>query len=299
MKVTITRKKLLIYSDMEKSDDMKRQKSFHNDFPTLYLVATPIGNLEDMTFRAVNTLKDVDVVYAEDTRVSGRLLKHFEITTKLNTYHDFNKEMKSGEILNKLREGKNIALISDAGYPLISDPGYYLIREVLKEDFNVVNIPGASALLNALVVSGLVPHPFTFIGFLNSKETKRNNELTELKEKKETMIFYESPNRINKTMKSLLDIFGNRKVVIARELTKKFEEIIRGTTETVQNVEGIKGECVIVVEGKTVEELSTLSILEEVNQYIDAGETSKDAIKMVAKSRGLSKNDVYMEYHQK
>lgn len=278
---------------------MKRQKSFHNEFPTLYLVATPIGNLEDMTFRAVNTLKNVDFVYAEDTRVSGRLLKHFEITTKLNTYHDFNKEMKSEDILNRLRNGKNIALISDAGYPLISDPGYYLIREVLKEEFNVVNIPGASAVLSALVVSGLVPHPFTFVGFLNSKETKRNNELTLLKDKKETMVFYESPNRINKTMKSLKDIFGLRKVVIARELTKKFEEIIRGTTETMQDVPDIKGECVIVVAGKTIEEISNLTVLEEVEEYIADGVSSKDAIKQVAKSRGLSKNDVYMEFHKK
>lgn len=283
---------------MEKSEFMKRQKSFHNEFPTLYLVATPIGNLEDMTFRAVNTLQNVDFIYAEDTRVSGKLLKHFEITTKLYTYHDFNKEMKSDEILKKMRNGNNIALISDAGYPLISDPGYYLIREVLKEAFNVVNIPGASAVLSALVVSGLVPHPFTFIGFLNSKESKRNTELTLLKEHKETMVFYESPNRINKTMKSLKQVFGLRDVVIARELTKKFEEIIRGTTETMQDVPDIKGECVIVVAGKTVEEISTLTILEEVAQYIESGFSSKDAIKQVAKNRGLTKNDVYMEYHQ-
>jgi 16S rRNA (cytidine1402-2'-O)-methyltransferase len=284
---------------MEKSDYMKRQKSFHNDYATLYLVATPIGNLSDMTFRAIETLENVDFIYAEDTRVSGKLLKHFEITTKQNTYHDFNKEMKSDEILERLREGKNIALISDAGYPLISDPGYYLIREALKEDFNVVSIPGASALLGALVVSGLVPHPFTFIGFLNSKETKRVKELESHKDRKETIIFYESPNRINKTIKSMYEVFGERDLVIARELTKKFEEIIRGTTLSLIDVTDIKGECVIVVSGKpnTIEE-TNLTLLEEVEKYISEGDTSKEAIKKVAKSRDLTKNEVYMEYHK-
>ena len=135
----------------------------------LYLVATPIGNLEDMTFRAVKIFHEVDVIYCEDTRVSGKLLKHFDISKPLRQYHDFNKEMKSEELINNLKEGKNIALISDAGYPLISDPGYYVIREAIKEGFNVVSIPGANALLSALVVSGITPHPFTFIGFLDSK----------------------------------------------------------------------------------------------------------------------------------
>jgi len=278
---------------------MKRQKSFINNLPTLYLVATPIGNLEDMTYRAVKILNEVDIVFCEDTRVSGKLLSHYEIKKPLKTYHDHNKEMKSAEIIKLLQDGKNLALISDAGYPLISDPGYYLVREVIKEGFNVVSIPGASAGLTGLVVSGIVPHPFLFYGFLDSKETKREKELTALKEYKETLIFYESPHRINKTMKSLLKVVGERQVVIARELTKKFEEILRGTTSSMQDIEDIKGEMVIILEGKKeVPYIPTKSISEEVTDLISDGLSSKDAIKKVAKLRNLPKNDVYQAHHQ-
>ncbi len=276
-----------------------RQKSFVEDKPTLFLVATPIGNLDDMTYRAIKTLKSVDVIYCEDTRVSGKLLKHFEIEKPLNTYHDFNKEIKSESILNNLRSNLNIALISDAGYPLISDPGYYVIREAIKEGFHVVSIPGANALLTALVVSGIAPHPFMFYGFLDSKESKKRRELETLKTHKETMIFYESPHRINKTVKAIHEVCGERNIVIARELTKKFEEIIRGTTSTLQDLDPLKGEIVVIVEGyKQVDVISNLSVLEEVNKLISEGNTSKDAIKQVAKSRNLPKNDVYQEYHQ-
>ena len=273
---------------------MNRQKSFINDLPTLYLVATPIGNLEDMTFRAVKILKEVDTVYCEDSRVSGKLLHHFEIKKPLRIYHDHNKEMRSEDILNDLRAGKNIALISDAGYPLISDPGYYAIREVIKEGFNVVSIPGASAVLTGLVVSGIVPHPFLFYGFLDNKETKREKELMNYKDYKETLIFYESPHRINKTMKSILNVMGERNVVIARELTKKYEEILRGTTSSMQDIPDIKGEMVIILEGKQVEEyVPTKSIETELEDFI-----SEEAIKKVAKLRNLPKNDVYQTYHQ-
>lgn len=277
-----------------------RQKSFANDMPSLYLVATPIGNLDDMTFRAVKTLEMVDIVFCEDTRVSVKLLNHFNIKKPLKTYHDFNKEMKSDSILSYLREGKNIALISDAGYPLISDPGYYVIREVIKEAFNVISIPGANALLSALVTSGLSPHPFMFYGFLDQKETRRRKELEALKNHKETMIFYESPHRILKTVKTMYEVLGERKLVIARELTKKFEEIIRGTTKTLQDVDHIKGEMVLVVEGKSKEsEVFEGTILEEVLHYEAQGLSSKDAIKQVAKNRNIPKNDVYMTYHKK
>lgn len=278
---------------------MKRQKSFINDAPTLYLVATPIGNLEDMTFRAVRILKEVDIIYCEDTRVSGTLLHHYEIKKPLKRYHDFNKEMKSEDIINNLKEKKNVALISDAGYPLISDPGYYVIREAIKHDFNVVSIPGASALLSAVVTSGIAPHPFTFYGFLDAKETKRKKELERLRDHTETLIFYESPHRINKTIHAMYEVLGERDLVIARELTKKFEEIIRGTTLTLQDITDIKGEMVLVIEGKRdVVEESNLTILEEVNQLIEEGLTSKEAIKQVAKNRNIPKNDVYMEYHK-
>lgn len=278
---------------------MKRQKSFQNDFPTLYLVATPIGNLEDITFRAINILKSVDVIYAEDTRVSHKLLSHYDIVKPLKTYHDFNKEVKSTEILEQLRNNQNIALISDAGYPLISDPGYYLIREVIEEDFNVVSIPGANALLSGLVVSGLPPHPFSFYGFLDNKEGKRKKQLEALKDKTETLVFYESPHRITKTINNINDVFGTRDVVVARELTKKFEEIIRGTSETLKDLELLKGEMVLIVAGKSgdVEDLE-MTILEEIEMHMENGMSSKDAIKEVAKRRNLTKNDVYIEYHE-
>ena len=262
---------------------MKRQKSFINNQPTLYLVATPIGNLEDMTFRAVKILSEVDHIYCEDTRVSGKLISHFNIEHgSLRNYHDHNKEMKSKEIIALLQNHKNIALISDAGYPLISDPGYYLIREVIKEGYNVVNIPGASALLNALVVSGI----------------KKEKELESLKEYKETLIFYESPHRIQKTMSSILKVMGERNVVVARELTKKYEEILRGTTSSMQDIPDIKGEMVIILEGNNEVYTPTLSIEEELEQFMNEGLTSKEAIKKVAKLRNLPKNDVYQTYHQ-
>ena len=277
---------------------MQRQKSFHNNNSTLYLVATPIGNLEDMTFRAVKTLQEVDVIYCEDKRVSSKLLSHFEISKPLKSYHDFNKEIKANEIINDLQNNLNVALISDAGYPLISDPGYYVIREAIKEEFNVVSIPGANAALSALVVSGIAPHPFMFYGFLDNKESKRKKELESLKSHTETLVFYESPHRITKTIKNMHEVLGEREIVIAREITKKFEEIIRGTTLTLQEIEDLKGEIVLVVDGLKDSYIeSDLSILEEVDLYINEGMSSKDAIKKVAKNRNLPKNDVYSEYH--
>jgi len=277
---------------------MIRQKSYSNNTPTLYLVATPIGNLEDMTFRAVNTLKSVDIIYCEDTRVSGKLLNHFEISKPLKTYHDFNKEVKSTDILKHLSQNENVALISDAGYPLISDPGYYVIREAIDEGYNVVSIPGANALLSGLVVSGIAPHPFTFIGFLDHKEGKRKKQLLELINHKETLVFYESPHRISKMITNMYEVFGERNLVIARELTKKFEEILRGTTKSLKDIIDLKGEMVIIVEGKLEDEYNpTISILEEVNLLIEEGMSSKEAIKDVAKKRGLPKNEVYQEYH--
>ena len=278
---------------------MQRQKSFQNNNPTLYLVATPIGNLEDMTFRAIKILKSVDVIYAEDTRFSGKLLKHFEIKCPLRTYHDFNKEVKTNAIIKELNSGLDIAIISDAGYPLISDPGYFLIREAIKEDINVVCIPGANALLTALVVSGIPPHPFLFYGFLDSKSGKRKTELKKLVDYKETLIFYESPHRIQKSILNMYEVFGERDLVIARELTKRYEEIIRGTTLSLQEITELKGEIVLILHGKTDEIIETdLTILEEVNSLIESGLSSKEAIKQVAKNRNIPKNDVYMEYHK-
>ncbi len=278
---------------------MNRQKSFQNNQPTLFLVATPIGNLDDMSFRAVKILESVDVVFCEDTRVSVKLLNHFNIKKPLKTYHDFNKEFKSDSIIAYLDNAQDVALISDAGYPLISDPGYYVIREVIKKGYNVVSIPGANAVLTALVTSGITPHPFMFYGFLDSKDSKKTKELEALKNLKQTLVFYESPHRIQKTIKRMYAVLGDRKLTLARELTKKYEEIIRGTTKSLQDVTDIKGEMVLIVEGNNhVEELFQGTISEELDYYITDGMTSKEAIKTVAKNRKLPKNDVYMIYHE-
>lgn len=278
---------------------MERQQSFTNDKATLYLVATPIGNLLDFSFRAIETLKSVDVIFAEDTRVSINLLKHYDISKPLLCYHEFNKDIQGNTIINKLKEGKNVGLISDAGMPVISDPGYDITKEAIKEGFNVVAIPGANAALTALIVSGLAPMPFTFYGFLDSKEQKRKKELMELREKKETLIFYESPHRISAALTAFLDIFGDRQMVLVRELTKKFEEVIRGTISEVLSIcSELKGEMVLIIDGnKEEKDFTHISIIEHVNLYIKEGLKPNDAIKKVAADRNMVKQDVYKQYH--
>ena len=282
---------------------MNRQKSFENNKPTLYLVATPIGNLKEMTFRAVEILKSVNYIAAEDTRNTIKLLNHFEISTKLISHHEHNIVSSIPKIINLLKEGNHIALVSDAGYPAISDPGYELVKEVIDNDFNVVPISGANACLNALVVSGISPQPFLFYGFLDHQDKKKKKELENLKLYKETIVFYEAPHRIKKTLTLMLSIFGNRKITLAREITKKHEEINRGTVEEILKiVDTMKGEMVIIVEGNSndVEEVEYLqSIDEHVNEYIEKGMSTKDAIKEVAKQRNVAKNIVYQEYHRK
>lgn len=282
---------------------MNRQKSFENNKPTLYLVATPIGNLKEMTFRAVEILKSVDYIAAEDTRNTIKLLNHFEISTKLISHHEHNIVSSIPKLINLLKEGNHIALVSDAGYPAISDPGYELVKEVIDNDFNVVPISGANACLNALVVSGISPQPFLFYGFLDHQDKKKKKELETLKLYKETIVFYEAPHRIKKTLTLMLSIFGNRKIALAREITKKHEEINRGTVEEILKiVDTMKGEMVIIVEGNSndVEEVEYLQSIEEhVNEYIEKGMSAKDAIKEVAKQRNVAKNIVYQEYHRK
>lgn len=278
---------------------MQRQASFINNKATLYLVATPIGNMLDFSFRAIETLKNVDIIYAEDTRVSINLLKHYEITTPLACYHEFNKESQAPVILAKLAEGKNIGLISDAGMPVISDPGYDIARIAMAEGYNVVAIPGANACLTALIVSGLAPMPFTFYGFLDSKEQKRRKELTALKDKRETMIFYESPHRIKKTLEDCLLCLGDRNIALVRELTKKFEEVLRGKiSEIIDVVDELKGEMVIIIDGNKEEKTyDHMTIIEHVNLYIKEGLKTNDAIKRVATDRNMLKGDVYKQYH--
>lgn len=282
---------------------MNRQKSFDNDKSTLYLVATPIGNLSEMTYRAVEVLNLVDYIAAEDTRNTIKLLNHFEISKKLISHHEHNITSSIPKILNLLYEGNNIALVSDAGYPAISDPGSELVKAVIDEGYNVVSVSGANACLNALVVSGITPQPFLFYGFLDHQDKKKKKELQDLKYYKETIVFYESPHRIEKTLKLMLDIFGDRNIALCRELTKKHEEVIRGRISEIINIlDTVKGEMVLVVEGSSETKEETVeyeqSIKEHVEEYIKKGMSTKDAIKEVAKLRNLNKNAVYQEYHK-
>ena len=282
---------------------MNRQKSFENDQPTLFLVATPIGNLSEMTYRAVETLKNVNFIAAEDTRNTVKLLNHFEISTKLISHHEHNIVSSIPKIINLMQENNDIALVSDAGYPAISDPGYELVKAVIEQGYNVVPISGANACLDALVVSGIAPQPFLFYGFLDHLDKKKKKELEELKQYKETIVFYESPHRIKKTLTIMKDIFGDRQIALCREITKKHEEFNRGLiSEILEVVADMKGEMVIVVEGshqETEEVIYEQSIEEHVNEYIEKGMSTKDAIKEVAKQRDISKNIVYQEYHKK
>ncbi len=220
----------------------------------LYLVSTPIGNLEDITLRALRVLKEVDLVAAEDTRHTGMLLKHYDLFKRLISYHDFNKKKKAPILIEHLKAGKSVAVVSDAGTPGISDPGYYLVQLAIQENIEVVPIPGASAFLSALVVSGLPTDRFAFEGFLPAKPGKRRKRLERLQEEERTLIFYESPHRFAKTLDDISEILGQRKIVVARELTKKFEEILRSTPEEIKGYLGerkIKGELVILIEGKS------------------------------------------------
>ena len=283
---------------------MNRQKSFENQKPTLFVVATPIGNLNEMTYRAIQVLKYVDYIAAEDTRNTVKLLNHFDISTKLVSHHEHNLMTAIPKIVHDLKNGFNIALVSDAGYPAISDPGYELVKEVIKEGMNVVPISGANACLDALVVSGIAPQPFLFYGFLDRNDKNKKKELEKLKKYQETIVFYEAPHRIKKTLKLMYDILGNRSIALCRELTKKHEEINRGTIEEILAViDDMKGEMVIVVEGSHEEFqdqplVFEQSIVEHVEEYIEKGMSTKDAIKEVAKERKLSKNIVYNEYHK-
>ena len=275
------------------------QKSYDNS-PTLYLIPTPIGNMEDITIRALNTLKMVDVIFCEDTRVTGQLLKNFDITKKLISSHNYNESRNKEKLNEYLSNGSNVGLVSDRGTPIISDPGYELAKCAIENNYNVVSLPGATALIPALTSSGINPMPFYYYGFLNSKDSARRKELENLKNISATLILYEAPHRINKTLIDMKNILGNnRKISISREITKKYEEIYRGTIEELVNQNNdYKGELVIVVEGnREVLEYKTLSIEEHVNLYLEDGKSVMDAIKIVAKERGIKKSEVYDIYH--
>ncbi len=273
------------------------QKSFDEQKPTLYVVATPIGNLQDITYRAVETLKSVDLILCEDTRVSGKLLKAYQIEKPLLSYHDHNKHIREQELLDHLKQGLSLALISDAGTPGISDPGYELIQAVIREGYPVVSIPGASALLAALVVSGLSIQPFVFLGFLPRKQSDRRALLTSYSERKETLVIYESPLRVESTLKDLYHFLGNRHVVLARELTKRFETIVRTTLGSVHELTlDTRGEYVIIIDGALEPNYDHLSLSEHVKLFLHQGLDEKEAMKKVAKLRQVSKSDVYKNY---
>lgn len=273
-----------------------RVRSFNHDNGILYLVATPIGNLSDMTYRAVEILKSVDKIYAEDTRNSIYLLQHYNITTKLESYHEYNQDIKTDSIIEELKNGKSIAIISDAGLPIISDPGYKIVKAASELNIAISTIPGASAGISALIASGLAPMPYTFYGFLDSKKTKRINELNSLKYVDHTIIFYEAPHRIFETLTDILEVFGDRSCVIARELTKTYEEYIRGSVSELLRLDSIKGEIVLIVEGykELAETVDNPNI--KIDELISLGYKPNEAIKEVAKLFNLDRKDLYKEY---
>ena len=282
---------------------MNRQKSFENEKPTLYLVPTPIGNLNEMTPRAIDVLNSVDVIACEDTRNSGQLLKHFGISKRLIAYQNFNEASSTKGIINLLSQGNNVALISDAGYPLINDPGQRVVSEVTALGYNVVPISGCSAFLNALVASGLIAQPFIFIGFLPPSTHDCVKKLRMYQSYPMTLIMYEAPHRMEKMLQSCLDVLGDRHICIARELTKVHEEFIRGTiSEILPIASELKGEMVVVIEGNQDDyekDIDMGQILNMVNTSIESGMSTSAAIKEVAKQTGISKNQIYDLVHGK
>ena len=270
------------------------QKSYDkSETGKLYVVPTPIGNKQDITLRSLEVLKFVDIIYAEDTRTSSILLKMYDINKPLKACHLYNESQIKEKVIKELMEGKNIALVSDQGTPLLSDPGYEVVEEVIKSGINVISLPGPSALLPALNMSGIEANKFLFFGFLNSKKSIAKKELEGLKSLKYTIVFYEAPHRIKSTLELILDVFGDRRLAICREISKIHEEIFRGNVkEALENYSEIKGEIVIVVE-KGQEEIDIDELLKEVKKEIKNGLSNKDAVKLISKKYGISKNLLY------
>lgn len=272
----------------------------------LYIVGTPIGNLDDITIRAVNTLRNVDVILAEDTRQTLKLLNHFEISKHMISYHRHNEDDKIEKIVEILNSGKNLALVSDAGMPIISDPGQNLVKYLVKNNYGIEVVPGVTALITAIVKSGLDSTRFTFEGFLSVNKKQRKERLKSLVNETRTMIFYEAPHKILSTLKDMYEYFGNRDICIARELTKIHEEYrYTNFKDAIINIEenGIKGEIVLVISGASEDkineeknkEIEQINSLELVKEYMKNGDTKKDAIKKVAKLKGVNKDVVYKE----
>ena len=274
---------------------MTRNKTFNNNKPVLYLIATPIGNLKEMSPRALEIINEMDIVAAEDTRNAFSLLANYGIKKELFSLREHNEIEASKHLLEKIKAGKKVAYMSDAGYPGISDPGYLLVQEMIKNDINVSTISGSSAFINALVASGLETNHFYFHGFLPAKENEAKDELASLKGKKETIIFYEAPHRIMKTLAVIKEVFGNRKVCLARELTKLNEEYIRGQLSELLDIDEttLKGEMVLIVEGnKEEQEIDEAEIIARVNYFVQLGLSQKDAINVVAEEYNLKKNAI-------
>ncbi len=287
---------------------LKSQRSNEVENGKLFLVGTPIGNLEDMTFRAIRILNEVEMIAAEDTRNTVKLCNHYEIETPLMSYHEHNQIVGGEKILTLLAEGKSVALVSDAGMPCISDPGADISEKAIEQGFDVIPVPGANAAITALVASGLMTQPFAFHGFLARNKKERENQIKQLRQKEETIILYEAPHRLKETLKALhKQIESSRRIVLAREVTKKFEEFLRGTLEEAvawSDAHTIRGEFCIILEGgdgKIAEEATwwdALSIRDHVQMVIDERQIrSKEAITKVAEARKISKRDVYQAYH--
>ena len=268
----------------------------------LYIVATPIGNLEDITLRALKILKEVDIIAAEDTRQTLKLLNHFVISKPLISYHRHNEEIKSNILIEKLKKGENIALVSDAGTPGICDPGEEVIKKAIEEKIDVIPIPGACAMINALIASGVDTKEFCFLGFLPLNKKLRKEKIEEIKNSEKTIIIYEAPHKMKNTLEDLKEILKNRKIVLARELTKIHEEFIRkNIEELLEDVNNLKGEMILIIEGaeqeKSVEnELNSLSLEDHYKYYEKQGFNKKEIIKKIAKDRNVNKNDIYMKF---
>lgn len=268
----------------------------------LYIVATPIGNLEDITLRALRILKEVDLIAAEDTRQTLKLLNHFEIAKPLISYHRHNEEVKSEILIEKLKNGENIALVSDAGTPGICDPGEEVIKKAIENNIEVIPIPGACAMINALITSGISTSEFSFLGFLPLNKKLRKEKLEEIKKSEKTIIIYEAPHKMKATLEDLKNILENRKIVLARELTKIHEEFIRKNIDEILNeVDNLKGEMILVIEGASYVEseenkLNNLTLDEHYKYYEKQGLDKKEIIKKIAKDRNVNKNEIYMKF---
>jgi len=283
---------------------MKATSSYQQQGTGLYIVPTPIGNLEDMTYRAVRILQESDIVAAEDTRQTMKLFRHFSIETKLVSYHEHNKQTSGERLLADLEAGKQIALVSDAGMPGISDPGSDLIRQAIAADIPVIVLPGANAALTALVASGLSTERFLYYGFLPRKKKERREALEQLKYETGTLVFYEAPHRLKEMLQGIEEVLGDRQVTLARELTKRYEEYIRGSVSDLRAwaAEDVRGEFVVLVEGSNEERpdavIQDSDPLEQIRRYIEEGEKPNAALKRVAKERGLDRQELYLAFHE-